>query len=221
MELSKEQIDQLFAFTKKKLVHWYDLQAELVDHLASRIEEEQEKNPALDFDRALAKVYDGFGIFGFAHIVQQKTAQLERSSRRLWWKTFKAFFAWPKIVLVAATVWLIWQSAHLLPGLVTVIGLIAALIVSEVQLWRYRSALRKMTRPLLLLELSPLRYTVGFFFFQLIVSIGDTGKWTVVFVFGVITLLCTLINIASYKAHQRVQAEAEALYPEAFAPAQA
>ena len=57
MQLSKDQIDQLFAFTKKKMVHWHDLQVEIVDHLAERIEEEMNADSKLGFDDALAKVY--------------------------------------------------------------------------------------------------------------------------------------------------------------------
>ena len=72
MQLSKEQIDHLFAFTKRKMVHWYDLQVEIVDHLAERMEEEMNADSKLGFDAALAKVYAGFGIFGFAKIVQQR-----------------------------------------------------------------------------------------------------------------------------------------------------
>ena len=44
MTLTHKQIDQLFAFTKKKMVRYYDLQVELVDHLAARIEEEMDDN---------------------------------------------------------------------------------------------------------------------------------------------------------------------------------
>lgn len=39
MKLNDDQIQSLFDFTKKKLVHFYDLQIELVDHLAASIEE--------------------------------------------------------------------------------------------------------------------------------------------------------------------------------------
>ena len=38
MELTKEQIQDLFLFTQKKMVHYYDLQIEIVDHLAEKIE---------------------------------------------------------------------------------------------------------------------------------------------------------------------------------------
>ncbi len=82
MQLSKDQIDQLFAFTKRKMVHWYDLQVELVDHLAERIEEEMNADPKLSFDAALAKVYAGFGIFGFAKIVQERSKSLYDLGKR-------------------------------------------------------------------------------------------------------------------------------------------
>jgi hypothetical protein len=216
MELQKEQVDVLFSFTKKKLVHWYDLQVELVDHLASRIEEEMEKEPKLDFDKALQKVYKGFGIFGFAHIVQEKQAQLERSSRRLWWSAFRSFFAWPKILLIAATVFMLWQAKQHLHPLVVLVSCVLAYLASEIQLWRYRIRERKTSRPLLLLQLSPLRFTTSFFFLQLMLSIGDTSG-TALFIFGLICFLCVLINLASFQGHRSVQREAKALYPEAFA----
>ena len=53
MALSKEQIQQLFSFTEKKFVRWYDLQAELVDHLANKIEAEMAADVSLTFERAL------------------------------------------------------------------------------------------------------------------------------------------------------------------------
>ena len=72
MALSKQQIDELFIFTEKKFVKWYDLQLELVDHLANKIEEELEQNPNTNLETALKKVYATFGIFGFARIVSEK-----------------------------------------------------------------------------------------------------------------------------------------------------
>ena len=72
MTLSKEQIEHLFTFTQKKFVNWYDLQVELVDHLANKIEAEMEADKALSFERALGNVYAGFGIFGFAQIVKER-----------------------------------------------------------------------------------------------------------------------------------------------------
>ncbi|RYY59617.1 MAG: hypothetical protein EOO12_16055 [Chitinophagaceae bacterium] len=219
MELTPEQVETLFVFTRKKYVHWYDLQAELVDHLASRIEECCTKDPSLSFEAALKNVYAGFGLFGFAHIVQQKQRLLQRSSRRIWWTAFRSFFRWPHLVLIAALVVLTWQVTHNLPAWAALTLFIAPFLVSEAQLLWLRRKQRRVVRPLLLLELSPLRFTAGFFYLQLAVNVNGHWSETGLFVLGLVTLLCVLINRASVAGHQQVQREAETLYPEAFAPA--
>ena len=84
MTLTKEQIAALFIFTEKKMVRWYDLQTELVDHLATAIERKMSENSKCSFEDALAYVYAGFGIFGFAKIVQMKEVQLRKENKRLW-----------------------------------------------------------------------------------------------------------------------------------------
>ena len=97
MPLTNEQIETLFLFTQKKFVHYYDLQVELVDHLACSIEEEMEKDTTFSFEAALQKVYSRFGLFGFAHVVQQRERALEKQHRELWRKTIKGYFTLPRI----------------------------------------------------------------------------------------------------------------------------
>lgn len=217
MQLSPEQIDQLFAFTRKKRVHWFDLQAELVDHLASRIEEGMEQDPTLTFEEALRRVYAGFGLFGFAHIVQQKQVQLQRSSRGVWWRHFRSFFGWPHLLLVAATVVLLWQLAHRLPPLSVFLLVLLPVVLTEGQLLVTQRKRRQLARPLLLLELSPLRFTAGIFFAQLLINFSRHWSPVGLFVFGLSALLCLLVNRAALAGHRAVWAEAQQLYPEAFA----
>ncbi len=81
IKLSEVEINKLFRFTEKKMVHWYDLQIEIVDHLASCIEDEMTADSKLTFDLALEKVYTGFGIFGFAKIVQERQIQLAKMAK--------------------------------------------------------------------------------------------------------------------------------------------
>jgi hypothetical protein len=45
MKLTVQQVEHLYAFTRQHYVEWYDLQSELVDHLANAIEQEWERNP--------------------------------------------------------------------------------------------------------------------------------------------------------------------------------
>ena len=98
-KLSEVEIDKLFQFTEKKMVHWYDLQIEIVDHLAASIEDEMSDDSNLTFDLALEKVYKGFGIFGFAKIVQERQIQLAKMAKNKWWKEFLNLFKWPNALL--------------------------------------------------------------------------------------------------------------------------
>ena len=72
MKLSNEHITQLFKFTRTHYVEWYDLQTELVDHLANDIETIWEENPNLTFDQAKRKAFKKFGIFGFGELIEKK-----------------------------------------------------------------------------------------------------------------------------------------------------
>ena len=98
MSLSKEQIHHLFLFTEKKFVRWYDLQVELVDHLANKIEAEMEADKTLSFERALGNVYAGFGIFGFSKIVREKEEALRKANNRLLLKEIAYQFNWPNVI---------------------------------------------------------------------------------------------------------------------------
>ena len=57
MKLNEKQVQELFRFTYKKGVRWYDLQCELVDHLALQIEAEISKDHHLSFEEAVKVIY--------------------------------------------------------------------------------------------------------------------------------------------------------------------
>jgi hypothetical protein len=97
MKLTPEQIDQLFTFTRQHYVVYYDLQSELVDHLANAIEIQWHENPKLTFDEALNKEFKKFGVFGFMDVVEKRQAVLRKKYNGLVWQHFKDFFGIPKI----------------------------------------------------------------------------------------------------------------------------
>ena len=101
--LNSEQINYLFQFCEKKFVRYYDVQLELVDHLANAIERKMESQPEINFEEALKTVYKDFGIFGFAHIVQEKEANVYNTQRKIFRQLVKEQFQWPKIILFVAT----------------------------------------------------------------------------------------------------------------------
>ena len=100
--LTQEQIDQLFEFTKKHYVEYYDVQVELVDHLANAIEAEWKENPAISFEDALNVEFKKFGIFGFTGLVEQKQAELHKYYNKMLWNEVLKFISIPKVILTVA-----------------------------------------------------------------------------------------------------------------------
>lgn len=99
MKLTQQQIDRLYQFTRQHYVEWYDLQTELVDHLANAIEQQWQENPKISFEDALQMEFKKFGIFGFMDVVEKRQAALNKRYNKIVWQHFKAFFTIPKIVI--------------------------------------------------------------------------------------------------------------------------
>lgn len=94
--LTKSQIDQLFVFCEKHRVLQYDLQVEIVDHLANAIEERMALSTSLDFDTALQQVHDGFGPLGLRTMTAGREQAMEKRYRAMKWQLFKSYFTLPK-----------------------------------------------------------------------------------------------------------------------------
>jgi hypothetical protein len=98
MKLSAEQIERLYQFTRQHYVEYYDLQTELVDHLANAIEEQWQKNPKLSFEEALQIEFKKFGVFGFMEVVEKRQVALNKKYNKLVVNELKTFFSIPKII---------------------------------------------------------------------------------------------------------------------------
>jgi SPX domain protein involved in polyphosphate accumulation len=92
MKLNQEQIERLYEFTRQHYVEYYDLQTELVDHLANSIEEQWKENPKLSFETALNIEFKKFGIFGFMDVVEKRQKALSKKYYKLIWKHFIEIF---------------------------------------------------------------------------------------------------------------------------------
>ena len=124
-KITPEQIDNLFELCEFHNVHYYDVQIELVDHIASAIEALWETNPELSFEEALFQVGEQFGVEPFSHssydsilpsitglhfsgksgfeaIKNAKEKELRMKYDRLQWKYIGEFFKLPKIILTLA-----------------------------------------------------------------------------------------------------------------------
>ena len=99
MKLTQEQIQELYAFTRKHFVEHYDLQTELVDHLANGIEQQILENSNLSFQEALNNEFKSFGVFGFQDVITEKQRALSKHYWKIIFKFYKGFFKLPKIIL--------------------------------------------------------------------------------------------------------------------------
>lgn len=108
MKLNKQQINQLYLFTRQHFVEWYDLQSELVDHLANSIEDRWKENPKLTFEEALDLEFKKFGIFGFMDVVDERRRFLSKKYSRIIWKHYKEFFRLPKIILTVSSMYFLY-----------------------------------------------------------------------------------------------------------------
>jgi len=98
MKLTTDHIQNLYKFTRQHYVEYYDLQTELVDHLANAIEEQWQENPKLSFEEALQHEFKKFGVFGFMDVVEKRQAALSKKYNKLVLKNLKTFFTIPKII---------------------------------------------------------------------------------------------------------------------------
>ena len=233
MTLSKEQIEHLFTFTQKKFVHWYDLQVELVDHLANKIEAEMANDSTLTFERALGNVYAGFGIFGFAQIVKEREKALRKANNILFWHAVKAEFSWPNLIRSIAILFLIYTTVFVFGLKVTVVfNVIVGAFVLIIN--RKSFNLRKSFKPmklhrdnkkrLLMLNKLPSFSLMPLFYFQFLnmhlykvfdssIQYSDNQK----IIFTGLSFLTTILFLASSKISNSVLQKANKMYPEAFA----
>lgn len=145
-KISAEQMDMLFEFTRKHYVEYYDVQCELVDHLANAIEERWQMQPDLGFNEALHFEFKKFGIFGFTRIVEQRQGALTKKYGNLTWAYLKEYLRLPKILLTLLLVALAYKLGRfnmiaysvLLSGVV-MLGIVKLIILNV----KYRRKVKK------------------------------------------------------------------------------
>ncbi|WP_123772328.1 hypothetical protein [Zobellia sp. OII3] len=98
--LTQNQIQELYKFTRIHFVEHYDLQTELVDHLANGIEEQWKRHPKLSFNEACCLEFKKFGVAGFQDVIDKKGQAIRKKYRHILWGFYKEFFRWPKIGLI-------------------------------------------------------------------------------------------------------------------------
>lgn len=115
MKPSPDQIAELYRFTRKHYVEHYDLQTELVDHLAHGIEQQWRNDPSLDFQLALKLEFKKFGVFGFQEVIDQCRKAMAKRYRGIIWRYFKEWWSMPKLMATFAWLAIVFTVLRLLP----------------------------------------------------------------------------------------------------------
>ncbi|UMB59784.1 hypothetical protein MHL31_11935 [Lutibacter sp. A80] len=98
MKLTSEQIQELYKFTRQHYVEHYDMQTELVDHLANDIEQIWQEKPSLSFEEARTISFKKFGVFGFMDVYGARQGALSKKYMKILWLHAKEWFRLPKII---------------------------------------------------------------------------------------------------------------------------
>jgi len=227
MKLSTQQIDQLYAFTRQHFVEWYDLQSELVDHLANAIEQEWEQNPNRTFDEILNKEFQKFGVFGFMDVVEERQKFLNRKYSSLIWSYYREFFGLPKILLTIALVYGIhtiiqlFNNSNIFPTIVVSFLLIFGFFTFRKRYYLKQKANKTgmkwlfedimINRVSLLLFLLPSGIIKFFNFFQ---NNFEPSEWSLIIGEIAFVLVGLLVYIQLVIVPKRVATDLAKIYPE-------
>ncbi|PZX60464.1 hypothetical protein LV84_00743 [Algoriphagus ratkowskyi] len=113
MKLSPSQITTLKKLISYKGYPEIDLQYEILDHVACKVEVLLDENPNLPLEDAFRKVHGEFGIFGFSDLAESYTKSIERRYRRFFWEEFKTIFKSLRIIYPLAVGYILyWLSTN-------------------------------------------------------------------------------------------------------------
>ncbi|WP_439490387.1 hypothetical protein [Algoriphagus sp.] len=116
MKLSPSQIADLKKMISYKGYPEIDLQYEILDHVACKVEDLLEEKPSMGLDDAFRKVHSEFGIFGFSDLAESYTKSIEKRYRRFFWEEFIAFFTGYRIIYPTALGFILyWLSVYTRP----------------------------------------------------------------------------------------------------------
>lgn len=110
MNLNKLQLEEIQAFISRKGVKYLDVQMEILDHVASGVEERMTMEPSLSFEDALKQTHASFGIFGFSGVEDSIVNAMSKKYNKIFWKSFLMFFHYRYILLVVLAGFLIYEA---------------------------------------------------------------------------------------------------------------
>lgn len=88
MKLNKEELAHIKEFISRRGFTYYDLQLEIIDHVACKVEELMTADDSLSLDAAINKAHSQFGVMGFSVIEDSMRSSLQKR----YWKLYRQLF---------------------------------------------------------------------------------------------------------------------------------
>jgi hypothetical protein len=228
MKLTKTHIEELYKFTRKHYVYFYDVQSELVDHLANDIEEIWVTQQHLSFQEARDKSFKKFGIFGFMDVIEAKQKQMSKRYRKILWRFFKEWFTIPKIVVTISIFFAFFMLLQIQFSEYIFLATLLILIILEMRIVykvrkQHKEKVVKKDKIFLLESLigDTKNGNTGFTFMNLFNIIHLTNfnfsalhMYWVLVISIVLTLLCILFYVSNYIIPQKAEELLIETYPE-------
>jgi hypothetical protein len=228
MKLTENQIDGLYKFTREHYVYFYDVQSELVDHLANDIEQILEENPNLSFEQARDKSFKKFGIFGFMDVIDAKQKAMNKRYWKIILRFAKEWFTVPKIVTTISVFFIFFMLLQIQYSEYMFLATLLILVTLEMRIVyfvRKQHKKKEAKKEKIFLLESMIGDTkngfTGFTFINLFNTVNLTGfdfsalnMYWVLIISGVLTLLCILFYVSNYIIPQKAEELLHETYPE-------
>jgi hypothetical protein len=225
-ELSPLQIEKLFEFCSKHFVRFYDLQVELVDHLANAIEEKMDKQKDISFETALDEVHKSFGYKGFAGFVEARVSALYQQNKKQRRKLFLEYFTFPKIAFTTFLIICFITIGTLVPknqlGNVSAIFTALFILLELIVAFKSRRLFKRVTKNLLLISSRYNQSMLSFFALQFLIQylhFSDKNELSILnYSFFSITIgLMIIATLSYYDLCKKLLKFSFENYPQAFA----
>ena len=225
MKLTENQIHKLYKFTREHFVAYYDVQTELVDHLANDIEAIWATQPQVSFEKARDLSFKKFGVFGFMDVITEKQKAMHKKYWKILWRFTKEWFELPKI-LTTAVVFLLFFSV-LQSGFAYEILLASFIALMAFELFyiiKYKKKKKQQPQKRWLLQemIGETRTGLSFLAFVHVFNTINAfdidftvlaNHWIVLIAAGT-TLMCILFYVATFVLPQKATELLEETYPE-------
>lgn len=206
-KLNDKQVQDIFDFTAKKYVLYYDVQLELVDHICLRVEELMNQKEELSFEEALHKTYKSLGVFGFTKIQEEKSIQMNKYWGRKTLQYLTMYLKPPRLLMILLISLLLYNSLLVIQDLsewlkVSIIVLISLMPILMIlsHSWKWKNGHMADNKRLLIVE-SLFNHCVSLMAlmqigFQIVIQLGSytLSPWLM----ALISLLVTLQYVLTY-----------------------